>query len=245
MESLYHFFPRSDRSEKNILEILESIFNDGIRLTHEVIPVPWKDYFGKTNRNLIIDQYRLCLTTVSNLSELIDHSKAFGSVGLEFSIDHVMRIGGFPVFYVPTPKKNSTDKEDFKGISLLHRIAEAQEILEYIGKKKLHSEEIDIDNVIGSIKFLGNICYPTNRITSKNFGQSNYYKQREWRIIYGLTSELVDIEMKLNFYLLKSFNQRKIIEYVKRIVVLDNANLAKAIYSLIKKNSLNIKVDLI
>nr|WP_319570124.1 abortive infection system antitoxin AbiGi family protein [uncultured Draconibacterium sp.] len=220
-EVLYHFFPRKSDDIDNAFLQLKSIINNGLFLTKEIIDVPWKDYYRKSReRKLAISQYRFCLTAISNREELISHSKEFGFIGIEFNIDFITQLGGFPVFYVPSPLLESKTKEDYKGISLLYRIAETQEILEFILKNKiLYSNDIDIENVLGAIRLLANICYPTHPKPDSKMCKSNYYNQREWRIIYGLTPENVIVYKKEDFYVINSFYNKPFSHFIKKIII--------------------------
>jgi len=228
-EALYHFFPRKSKGKEETITILKSIFDNGLFLNKEILSVPWKDMYGKNkNRKLFIEQYRFCLTAVSNREELISHSEKFGYIGLEFSVDFITKLGGFPVFYVPSPSNETENEEEFKGISLLYRIAEIQELLEFVIENKvIASKDIDIENTLGAIKLLANICYPTKRkITGKQI-ISNYYNQREWRIIYGLTPEKVIVNNNGTTYAIKFFDQTPIFKFISKIIIkpsLDNTS---------------------
>src|SRR5215212_1363109 len=102
--SLYHFFPRKEKTIESAVNIMSSFLENGIFLTKEVIDVGWKDLFAKTKqRKLKINQYRFCLTAISDNTELVNHSNKFGFVSLEFKVKFIISIGGFPVFYVPSP----------------------------------------------------------------------------------------------------------------------------------------------
>lgn len=220
-ESLYHFFPKRSQ-EFSPLYVLQSIFENGIYLSTEKDSVPWKDFYGKRkDRELTYKQYRFCLTAISNREELINHSLTFGRVGLEFSSSFITKLGGFPVFYVPAPTLESHDKEDYIGISLLYRIGEIQEILEYIIKEKiLFTPDIDLENALGAIKFLGNICYPTHG-SGSNDESTNFYHEREWRIIYGLTPETVDVEKHEGIYTIKTYCKEPIHRFIKKIIIVN------------------------
>ena len=107
---------------------------------------------------------RFCLTAISNENELKTHANKFGLVGLKFEMDFIVKMGGFPIFYVPTPGSENAGIEEYKGVSLLYRLADAQQIFEYIIKHNvIQTNDVDSKNVLGAIKFLANICYPTQR----------------------------------------------------------------------------------
>jgi len=226
-ESLFHFFPRKYLSVDNTLGILKSIFDNGLFLTKEIIPVHWRDYYGlNRSRRLKIEQYRFCLTAITNKEELLNHSEVFGHVGLEFDTGVITKLGGFPVFYVPSPGLDSEDIEEYKGISLLYRIAEIQELLEFVHSNKLlRSPDIDIENMLGAIKTLSNICYPTNRQPGPAGEKKNCYNQREWRIIYGLTPESVLVEKVQENFSIRSFHALPIHTLIKKIVLCGSPGL--------------------
>lgn len=250
-ESLFHFFPRKDESRSGTLSILHSILSEGIHLTKETIPVKWQDYYGKNrNRKLKIEQFRFCLSAITNKNELRDHSDKFGCIGIEFDTDFVMRLGGFPVFYVPTPKTKSTLKEEHIGISLLYRIAEIQEVIEHINEHNvLKSPDIDLNNVIGAIKFLANICYPTERTVNEGSKPISYYNQREWRIIYGLESDKTTIRDIGDRFLLVSYENIPLGNFIRRIILnnesSNNQLSVRDIEEVLKSNNLKIKVEIL
>lgn len=166
-----------------------------------------------------MDQHRFCLTAITHKQELIEHSNKFGCIGIGFSMGFIVRLGGFPVFYVPSPDHTSDDDDRYKGISLLYRLAETQEILEAVIRRGIRSEDIDMENVLGAVKFLANICYPTDRLVEERGNAVNYYNQREWRIIYGMVSEKADVLDKIDHYEVRAFENKPIIHFVEHIVV--------------------------
>lgn len=220
-ESVVHFFPRNGTAKVNVLSILDSILTNGLRLTYEVVPVKWKDYYGQgKTRQLKIEQFRFCMSAISNSEEMRDHSQKFGQIGVEFDTEFITKLGGFPVFYVPTPKRSSNSKEDHIGVSLLYRIAEIQEILEYINDNRiLESSSIDLNNAIGAIRFLANICYPTERTVNDSNVPQSYYNQREWRIIYGLESDKTQIRQRSGSYELFGYDNVPLKKFIKRILL--------------------------
>lgn len=231
-ESLYHFFPRKEIGVEETVNILESFFKNGIYLSKEIIDIGWKDLFAKrSERKLKINQYRFCLTAISNRTELMDHSNRFGYVGLEFNLNTIVNIGGFPVFYVPSPIFENCNKDEYKGISLLYRLAEIQELLEFFkdleNKNAIVNKDIDIENTIGAIKLLANICYPTHRLTNNDKKITSYYQQREWRIIYGLTSSSVMTKSKEDQYAIFSYNGKNICNYISKITIVCNHHLSE------------------
>lgn len=240
-EVLYHFLPRKTTTRIETLDILGSIFKDGLFLTYEHIPVKWKDKYGtKSSRQLSIEQYRFCLTAITNKEELINHSSVFGNIGIEFSVNIIVKLGGFPVFYIPTPKYDNASKEEYIGVSLLYRLGEIQEILEYIYSSKLiTTNDIDLENVIGSIKLLGNICYPTQRKIDSSQNEINYYHQREWRVIYGLTTPSVKTQSIIyegnQAYSVNRYKNQPIHKFVNRIVI-NNINEKDSIESVSKED---------
>lgn len=222
-DRLYHFFPRKFESAKKTLSISESILENGLYLSKEILKVDWKDRYaiGGLQRDLTAEQMRFCLTAITNEAELNTHACRFGCIGLEFDLELIVKMGGFPIFYVPTPKSEHADIEEYTGISLLYRLADFQEILEYIVEKNIIlTDDIDIKNVLGAIKFLANICYPTQRKPNSSAGEVSYYSQREWRIIKDLTSEKVRIGQHLNNITIEAFNNKPIREFITQIVII-------------------------
>lgn len=224
MVLLYHSFPRAATmvshrlngkcgnnfsiSESGALDILDSILDSGILLTPEHISIPWDDPYGTAKANeLKITQFRFCLTALNNNEDIVRHSTVFGPIALGFSTHIVRKLGGFPVFYLPSPIiDNSKELEYFDkvGVSLLYRIAEIRAILESIEKlpkelkNTITSHSADFDNTIGAIRFIGNILYLTDNLKKNDPDELRYYRQQEWRIIAGLDSH--DVKMSVTSY---------------------------------------------
>ena len=227
---LYHFFPRKFESEDKTVSVLESIIRNGLFLSKEILSVNWKDVYAirGIQRKLEAEQFRFCLTAITNKTELKTHSSIFGSIGLEFQEDTIVKMGGFPVFYVPTPQFENACNEEYKGVSLLYRLADAQQVLDYVIKNDvIQTKDIDLINVLGAIKFLANICYPTQRKRNFDSAEINYYNQREWRIIHNLTSENVKIGKHQNCYTVVAFNNEPIRNFITRIIVFESENISK------------------
>ncbi|MBI3218418.1 MAG: hypothetical protein HYZ44_02805 [Bacteroidetes bacterium] len=242
-EKLYHFLPRKFENEEKTISIVNSIFEHGFYLSKEILKVNWKDMFaiGKIQRTLEAEQFRFCLTAISNKKELAEHSIKFGLIGLEFNLDFILQIGGFPVFYVPTPLNIDASAEEYKGVSLLYRLADAQQIFEHIIKYNvIQSKDIDIKNVLGAIKFLANICYPTQRKRSSELGENNYYNQREWRVIYNLTAEGVKIGSHNNIPTIEQFNDIPIRNFITKIIVFNNQDISEQSRLSLHDNILNL-----
>jgi hypothetical protein len=253
-ESLYHFFPNRFHGANDPVSILKSMIDNGIYLSFEPRSVPWKDFYAKgQQRKLDLNQNRFCLTAISNVDELKYHSSTFGKVGLEFSTEFIVRLGGFPVFYVPTPSLSSVEKEDYVGISLLYRIGEAQELLEKLIKIGATSPEIDIENTLGAIRFLGNICYPTRGADSGDSGGMNFYHEREWRIIHSENHKNGLVEEHNGNIAIKTYKDQPIHRFINRIVICngDHENSIKSktlsidIKQLLENYNLDIPVAII
>lgn len=235
---LYHFFPRKFENKEKSISIVTSIFENGPFLSKEKLEINWKDPYAVNGlqRKLDAEQMRFCLTAISNDTELKAHSNKFGSIGLEFNEEFIVKIGGFPVFYVPTPLTEDASKDEYKGISLLYRLADAQQIFEYIIKHNLiQTKDIELENVLGAIKFLANICYPTQQSRNLNKIQVNYYNQREWRIIYNLTPANVKIGYHENNHTIEAFNDEPLRNFITKIIVFKNPNISEEICQCILK----------
>jgi hypothetical protein len=229
---LYHFSPRKFESVEKTISIVKSIFENGLFLSEETLNVNWRDVYAirGQQRELNAKQRRFCLTAITNNVELRDHAERFGLIGFEFEEDFIVKLGGFPVFYVPTPKQENASIEEYKGVSLLYRLADTQEILEYIISHNLiQTKDIDIENVLGAIKFLANVCYPTQRKQEKSYSeQINYYNQREWRLIYGLTSKIVRIGHCHNNYTIESFENKPIRNFMTKILIFEKPGISES-----------------
>lgn len=233
---LYHFFPRKFENIDRTVSIAKSIFENGFFLSKEILKVDWKDVYaiGGLQRKLEAEQFRFCLTSITNETELKTHSIKFGLMALEFEEDFIVKIGGFPIFYVPTPQNENASIEEYKGVSLLYRLADAQQIFEYIVRTNaIQTKDIDLENVLGAIKFLANICYPTQRKLNLGSKETNYYNQREWRIIYNLTPENVKIGYYNNNHTIEAFNNEPIRNFITKIAVFKNQNISEEVYEII------------
>jgi hypothetical protein len=246
---LYHFFPKRSSGLSEPLRVLRSFLESGLYLTEEKIIVPWEDRYGRRSKanELQIHQFRFCLTSISNTEELLRHALAFGCIGLEFSFEFIIKLGGFPVFYVPSPTLDNPDAEEYKGISLLYRIADIREVIEYIvAERRILAPEIDFNNLLGAIRFLGNICYPTNETDGGSF-----YNEREWRIIYGMTSRLAQVEEQAHYYSIRSYNDKPIHQFIDRIVLcvennpLELEQLYHQVSHAVSEYSLNIPIEIL
>jgi hypothetical protein len=204
---LYHAFPRKQARQPptsspclastGALAILESILTSGILLTYENLKVRWNDPYGRLKANdLTIEQRRFCVTALNDDREIAEHSRTFGPIALGFSAAFVRRLGGFPVFYLPSPlpgqSPNTVAHTDNVGVSMMYRLAEIRHTLEAVrdlspeARHELTQDVVDLDNAIGAVRFLGNILYLTDHLLEGDDLQFRYYKQQEWRIIAGL-----------------------------------------------------------
>lgn len=128
----YHCFPRrkTDNEAQDIekgIKILESIMDDGLVLTPEIIEIkePLSDgTFSEPWTNI---QKRCCFTELSE-EELPSHQASFGQFALEFEIPTLRYLGAIPTFYIPTGKTTDIGLEHLAN-SLLCRIGEIQNIL--------------------------------------------------------------------------------------------------------------------
>jgi len=263
---LYHSFSRAAAKSRHLysnngnktsiiesgaLDILEKILNSGILLTPEHIHIPWDDPYGSGKASeLDIVQHRFCLTALNNNEQILHHSDTFGPITIGFPADIVRKLGGFPVFYLPSPTIES-DKGieyfDKIGISLLYRLAEIRAILETINqlpdnfKSKLIAHTSDFDNTLGAIRFIGNILYLTDNL-KKDTDELRYYRQQEWRIIAGLSSE--DIKMSVTgyngsvAYIISALGKRSISEFIHEITVVGTSDDKKHIENLLARKKM-------
>jgi hypothetical protein len=233
---LYHFFPRKFESAEKTVSIVKSILENGLYLSRELLQVNWKDMYAIAGlqRKLEAEQMRFCLTAISNENELKTHANKFGLVGLKFEMDFILKIGGFPVFYVPTPGSENAGIGEYKGVSLLYRLADAQQIFEYIIRHNvIQSDDIDLENVLGAIKLLANICYPTQRKLGAGSEEAIYYNQREWRIIYNLTSDNVTMGFHSNNHTIEAFGDLPIRNFITGITIVKNKDISEETFDYI------------
>ena len=108
---LYHSFPRvidntmtrkeSMTVEREIeigLEVLDSIFANGLLLTSEEFPIP-TEAPDLSSRTLKRSPRRACFTALSR-SEIVDHSKLFGSFSIGLNAIAARLLGVMPTIYV-------------------------------------------------------------------------------------------------------------------------------------------------
>ncbi|WP_084800073.1 hypothetical protein [Bradyrhizobium sp. Ai1a-2] len=137
MNALYHSFPRFASSSKNELdvgwEVLVSILDRGLILTHEKIRFP---FVTQTNIDFhsgsTVDQLRCCFTFLI-ASEILHHSAAFGAYSLEFEVEDLREIGAFPVIYVPQPlvdAQHNLREVSIIGNQLVHQLRDVAILLE-------------------------------------------------------------------------------------------------------------------
>jgi len=247
---LYHFF---SRKKENPLWILQSILDNGIYLTLETIDVGWDDPDSSaTSKGINITQYRFCLTSLDNDKDLFEHGKIFGEIGVGFKTDLIRSIGGFPVFYLPTPIINHfgyMQEGTGNGVSLFYRLAELRTVLDAINKlpskyqNMIKSNVVDFQNMQGALTFIGNILYLIDRKEDNpNLSRKlQYYKQREWRVIAGINPQMLR-ELSSDIYVISEFQGRPLSSYIEEIIVLDSFNKKEDVINILQRRGMNLPV---
>ncbi|WP_207061633.1 hypothetical protein [Motiliproteus sp. SC1-56] len=251
---LYHCFCRSKRNSIDpAIDVLKGILKNGFFLVKEDPEVPWKDPCG-CNKSLQVRQYRLCLTSLNCESDLRDHCEAFGPVGIGFETEFIRALGGFPVFYLPAPIGNDEkDTEDRIGVSLLYRLTELRTIMDKIKclpnkyRSELYDHVEDIGELEGAIRFLGNILYFTDYTRQTDTLELRYYRQREWRLIAGLTSDHVRIDCVKGspYYILAEHDGKPIRNFIKEIVVHGSKNDCALVDKVLQNYGMSIRSRLL
>lgn len=270
MALLYHCFPRKRQRIPAVAAaeweqakaIFSSILDDGLYLTEEIIRIPWDDPFGhhKSTETDII-QYRFCLTSLSEDDDLRGHCQVFGHLGIGFGLDDIRQLGGFPVFYLPAPSANaskSADRLQFTGVSLLYRLAEIRSVLEAVNRlpprlrpiqQHLMANVADYDNLMGAIRFLGNMLYFTDHLQEHDAAELRYYKQREWRIIAGLGAEkAVTEEVQLGqktAYALRALGRQPVRELIQEVVLCGSPAQQRELEAILQQRRMKTTVRMI
>jgi Putative abortive phage resistance protein AbiGi, antitoxin len=224
---LYHSFARSQAGEFGpALYVLKGIMREGFFLAREELKVPWRDPCGGRHSLGEITQYRLCLTSLDSDAELRSHCEVFGPIAIGFKAEFIRNLGGFPVFYLPAPIGDSEeDGDDRLGVSLVYRLAELRSVLERIRslptgyQSQIYSEVQDVQELEGAVRFLGNILYFTDYTRQKDIQSLRYYRQREWRVIAGLTSDHVRVQKGSSYYVLSEYQGLPIHRFIDDVVV--------------------------
>lgn len=275
MALLYHCFPRrrterpanKDGMRAGPLQtdweqgkaILEGIIDHGIFLTEEVVRIPWDDPFGNhKSADTTVIQHRFCLTSLTDDNDLRGHCAVFGNLGIGFALDDIRQLGGFPVFYLPSPsgkKAKSCDHLDYSGVSLLYRLAEIRSVLDGVDtlppiiKRQLLARVWDFENMMGALRFLGNMLYFTDYLKEHDSAELRYYKQREWRIIAGMgKSKAITEEIQFNqktAHALRSLGEQPIRDLVQEVVLCGTDAQKLELEELVRRRHLNIPVRLI
>jgi hypothetical protein len=277
MALLYHCFPRKQKRStlptnagpigtnddsagwEQAKAIFSNILEDGIYLTEENISIPWDDPFGDhKSTDISFFQYRFCLTSLSEDEDLYNHCQIFGNIGLGFGLDEIRQLGGFPVFYLPSPSTNpswSRDRLNFSGVSLVYRIAEMRSIFETVESLPQNLRQLflanvsDFDNMMGALRFFGNMLYFTDYLRQNDTMELRYYKQREWRIIAGLGGEkAVAEEIQFNqksAFVLRNLGNIPVQSLIKEVVLCGSPLERNELEDILQKRQLQIPVRLI
>jgi len=243
---LYHCF---SRTKKDSIIILDSILHNGFYLKREKVNIGWDDPDGfTTSKEIEINQYRLCLTSLDDDHDLFEHGKLFGQIGLGFKTDFIRCIGGFPVFYLPTPILNKFDQTvegTANGVSLFYRLAELRAILDAIDQLPIKYQKIlktkvkDFQNTQGALIFIGNILYLTNRKNDDT--KLHYYQQREWRIIAG-SNPMIQKKISFDTYAISEFQGKPISSYIEEIIIMDDMKNKETVNQILKNHGLNVPI---
>jgi len=228
---LYHCFSRTCKGNFEVsFSVLESILRDGLLLSEENVKIDCPDPEGSSSK-LNIKQHRLCLTYIDELNNLKDHCRLFGRIGIGFRVETIRCIGGFPVFYLPSPVKlDENNANDRLGVSLLYRLSEFRGVLEQIKKqpsdikKVLYQNVIDAEELEGAVRFLGNIFYFTDYSGPSYSEPFRYYQQREWRIIAGVDSDeaYTENDESAKDFIISSYQGIHIRQYIEDVVLLSS-----------------------
>lgn len=126
----YHSFPRIRNSGEDeiarAIQIVESVIDRGLLLTPERLEFREELENGTLSNPNYIIQKRMSFTELEP-SELIQHSKTFGSFSFEWAPDTLIQMGAIPVFYVPL--KSIAGQHDALACSMLARLCDVQILL--------------------------------------------------------------------------------------------------------------------
>lgn len=225
---LYHCFAQAQRENLALaVDILSNIVRGGILLTQEDPAIRWADPCGST-RAINVRQYRWCLTSLNEEADLRKHCEVFGPLGIGFKTEVIRGLGGFPVFYLPSPiYSDDTDSNDRLGVSLIYRLAELRTVLETatklpsICRAQLFEKVADVAELEGAVRFFGNVFYFTDYTDQEDPVALRYYREREWRVIAGLTSDSARVRRPdgSSAYVLSEYKGTPIHNLIEDIVV--------------------------
>jgi hypothetical protein len=130
--SIYHSFPRRSVGKnraKHGLSTLKLMTKMGLLYTPEVIHWQEPGVNAVAPRPVDVAQKRICFTALQQ-SDIQKHSDTFGPLSIEFPYEIFVRMGGFPVMYLPPPVR--VDEGGYAGLaaSLMSRLVDAIEIVE-------------------------------------------------------------------------------------------------------------------
>lgn len=247
---LYHCFCRSRRNEfDRALYVFRGIVRDGLLLSREEPSIRWGDPCGGV-RNIHVMQYRFCLTSLNDHDDLRNHCDVFGPIGIGFKTEFIRNLGGFPVFYLPSPVGGEVnDEEDKHGVSLVYRLAELREVFMAIRnlpekyKLEVYRNVSDIEELEGAVRFLGNLLYFTDYSRQQDVESLRYYRQREWRLIGGLISghRRVKSDFDETYYILPEYKGVPIHRYIEDVVVCGTQLEAYRVDEILRENGLSIR----
>ena len=107
-------------------------------------------------------------------------------------------------------------------------------------RKKLTAGVKDLGELLGAIRFLGNILYVTD-----DEEDLRYYREREWRIIANLSEDNVRQEKKLineeTLYSIKTYEGKHIVNCLEEVVVIEDPGMMRAnkIRSILRQHRYN------
>lgn len=145
----YHSFPRIRNSKEDeftrAIQIIESVIDRGLLLTPERFDFHEELENGTLSNTMFVIQNRMSLTELEP-SELIQHSKTFGSFSFEWAPDTLLQMGAIPVFYIPL--KNIAGAHEALGCSMLARLCDIQKLLTRLDEMNKLVQQSSLSNHI-------------------------------------------------------------------------------------------------
>ena len=134
--------------------MLSSVRDSGLLLTPEIVPWNYPHADGSVPRVERILQRRVCFTELVP-SELQGHAVEFGRFALEFTTHNVRKLGGIPVFYIPTLAQTEGATLEDLGAMLVIQLLDAKRLADRIS---VVNDTFNRNKAVSEIEFCFNFA---------------------------------------------------------------------------------------
>lgn len=195
----YHSFQRphlnkDNDSETNLL-VLESISKIGLICTPRLISFKQRLPNGQLSDKIKIEKISVsvCLTAIPR-RDISRHARKFGTFSIEFDQEIMDKLVICPAVYMPSPKDTPPNHTSDTMADLMIEMGNVETLL----LQRYTVETGDVKNHIG--KMIGANGWFWELLTSTSSRLKNedleYYRQREWRILRGVTSRTKEVNSR-------------------------------------------------